>query len=146
MEMKTLGVLLVLFVGLLIGISLLTTTADEVTKTQQTKTATNETHLFSSPDNSTTLTHTDVISISYIANSTRPNANYTITSLSLGTLWMNTSGSQNVTYLYYPTEYVKDSTSRTLINLVILFFALGIVGIAIAGLYQTGLFDLFKKQ
>jgi hypothetical protein len=50
----------------------------------------------------------------------------------------------NYSYSYYSEMYVKDSTSRTFLNLIVLFFAVGLLIYLVVYLKNnTGLFDSF---
>jgi len=147
-DKNKLGVLVVLTIALLVGIPLLSSIADMINPRTNTYTVPNETITTGNEAYTTpALAQDDLVSFTSLTNVTGANIRgFCNVSLSLGTLSCNKTGA-NVTYaayVYYPNEYVKDSISRVLINLLILFFAIAIIAAAILGMNKMGIFDQFK--
>lgn len=158
MENKILGVIIASFVLVVIGIALLSSLANQNSLQQSTITTT---QLFTISNTTCTALSTGncVASITSVTNGTIiiPTGNYTKCA-SAGDANYNgvlfapgefptnatSGGSINVTYeKSVGCQYVADSTSRTLVNLNILFFTLAIVGGVLFWLYKSGIFGMF---
>jgi hypothetical protein len=100
------------------------------------------------------LTYDDLASVDtfYLSNDTLlvENTDYSV-GLSGGHIYLinttktatyNNSNLSSITYTYYPDDYVEGGASRAILNLLVLFFALGILGIVIYYFYKNYLKDL----
>ena len=128
-----------LFVTVIIGVILLAVIADNTAEISQTVVVVNETVSGVNMGVAETLANDDLVSFTTLWNTTGdaiPATNYTVV-LSTGVLTVNTNdvlvnGSDlKATYTYYVDNYVHDSTSRSLIALITILFALGIFGICV---------------
>ena len=147
METKNLmGVLIIFFITVIIGLVMFQVTADNVATISSTPTVTNETLTSVSMGVAETLANDDLVSFTTLWNTTGgaiPATNYTV-DLSAGTVTVNTNDvlvngtNLKATYVYYATTYVKDSTSRSLVALITTLFAIGLL---LAGVYYV-----FKKM
>jgi len=134
-ENKTLlGMLVVGFVLLILGIVFTQMIANSVTSATQANTITNESINWVANGATVSLTKNQLDSITSIKNSTGGSlltapANYTF-SLSQGTVTsVNRNGTFFVTYIY---RDVGDSTSRSTLSLVVIFIALAVLLFIIA--------------
>jgi hypothetical protein len=147
---KGLMAIIASFIIVLIGIILLMNTSNDVTSLSTTPTVINETVAAFNSHATQTLANDDLVSLTSLVNAsdaTIPATNYTV-NLAAGTFIINAETSHTngtavkATYVYYASTYVKDRTAVSLANLVILFFALGIVvimaGYAIMMLKDSG--------
>lgn len=134
LEGKTkIGLIISFAVMIILGLIFMGVVADEVTRTQQTKTVINET-IVGRTDANVSLSQDDLISVTAAFNSSTKaiveNTDYEVFLPQgyihiLSTQLNNTN--YNLTFGYYPTDYVKDNTSRNITALIILLFAIGIL-------------------
>ncbi len=142
-----LGIILTLFIMLILGLVLLTSTSDTIDLITQSQVQTNESdavNLLWVNGTNMTLDYGNV-SVSEVRNCTDAtviaSTDYTVYA-TVGRIQANVRGNEShggaidntavcVDYSYTPADYIANSTTRTLINLIILFFALGIFGGAI---------------
>lgn len=125
------------FIAILLGTALIQTVANDVELAKVgSRNVSNESVTLSSGLG--TLANNELISVGVCRNSTNdvitdPYCNVTLATgavVTSGTLNF-TDGAAYINYLYQPDTYVSSSSARTIITLVVLFFALGIVAIAI---------------
>jgi len=164
---NSMSMLITVFIFLIVGVTLAMVLADQISLTRDLHSVTNETldieaarcdgewaftetmnlTLANTPsnisvvrsDNNTVLVENTDYTISSWANGTITGLNFLNTSTVLNsTLLPNATG---VDYKYRPVQYVSDSTSRTLLGLIIIFFMIGVVLYVIHGL---GIFDIGK--
>lgn len=129
------------FVFILVGVILMGSVADEVTSITQENTVTSESISITN-QSTTSLANSQLDSFTNLGNATANltiNTDYTV-DLSAGTVTsLGPTGSYDADYVY---REVGNATSRTLINLITLFFALGVmlagVGFAVKGLRDAG--------
>lgn len=157
---KGIGLFVILVIAILVGITFLVATADTATSQTTLNTAKNVTVTF--PTNTTyiTLSGKAVSPSDSSANVVATNAtggeiiatgNYTLSNYynNNGALEARLYGrptianslyagkSVNLTYTYESTNYVGDNTSRTLITLIVLFGAIGILAVVIVYLWRS---------
>jgi len=149
-DSKDLGKLVMGFIFIVLGAVLIASIADEISANTTIGDVVNETIAISSGTGS--LAKSDIDSVSYFGNTTM-NTGQTEFAVDLGVNWTTagaltvagnfTDDNYNVSYLHYPDEYVKDSTSRTLLPLIIIFFALAVLAggvmLALSGLRGMGI-------
>ena len=152
------GVLIVAFVTIVVGVALLVVVAQQVGQTKDTVAVVNKS--LGTADNETTVYLTDWKSISsvviYNESGTEivPANNYTVTNnvVYQGALAISVlpDGSNNAAFQGYtwtisgtaqPLTYVSDGGSRSIVTLIVIFFALAI---AVAALYPVVKDDLLK--
>ena len=162
MEMNKIGIFLVAFLTLIIGINLLTASSESLVTTTTLSDSVNETLTFANGTMTDGRNQTNVAqagvgvglkSVSYFANITGgdltskigTNVNWT----SAGVVTINradqTIGANNtyyITYKYGLSSYTDDANSRTIIKLIGLFFAVAVFGIGIWYLWKNGLQDM----
>jgi len=136
-DMKQLMIIVTVFIMLIIGINLLVVTANSISSATTIVAVANES-LNLSTGTAVSLTFNDIVEnsetvLNGTTNATIGSGNYTI-AVAAGTFTLTTPNLLNntqawISYSYHPDEYVKEGTSRTLIRLIIIFFALGILGI-----------------
>ncbi len=145
------GVIIVAFVTIVVGVALLVVVAQQVGQTRDTVAIVNRT--LGVADNATTVYITDIRSISdiviYNESGTEivPANNYTVTNnvVNEGALAVSVlpDGSNNLAFQGYtwtisgtaqPLTYVSDGGSRSIVTLIVIFFALAI---AVAALYPV---------
>ncbi len=135
---STLGIILLIFIGLIVGTVLLSTIADQIFTTS-TVGQPNETITFT--DRNASTTNTDVFNLVFFGNSTTntndgainidAEVNYTTPTDAVSVITLDQAtfgnGTYKAIYQYYPSGYVRDSQSRTILSLVIIFFSLAIL-------------------
>jgi hypothetical protein len=140
LEQNKLGILLITFITLLIGIVLVRSLADSTYIATNTYTQANESLAITSGVGQ--LSQDDVAGISWIGNQTHSATSVLGTSVNWTRAGVVTAGTGynssdhygfNVTYSYENDEYVSNSTARTLIGLLILLFVLAIIAVGMAG-------------
>ena len=144
----TIGVFVVLFIGIIVSLALFSGTFETVGKMTNIYTVTNETVTTAATGNaSTTLTgreNTTAVTIVNATDNTDWSANFTITTTdsggSLAILLTTTDAavaagqngtSANVSYSYKPDGYNDTTGSRAIIALVLIFGALAIMAFVI---------------
>ena len=133
---NALSIFLGAFIVILIGVVLLNSIANSITAATTISSQTNESITIGATGNGTT-GQDDVTGISYFGNASCNTVNplcfvidASVNWTSTGFIQTNTTGDlYNISYTYEGEAYLTDSTSRTLITLVILFFALSIVAV-----------------
>lgn len=161
-ETNKVGVFLIAFITLLVGIVLLDVTADQIwLRADGLYTATEEVVTLSNVSavnlaNNWVTGITTVLGVySATANATLTSDNYTAGNLNddgYGTILLvagvggssfegNTS---YITYNYQDDTYVRDAGSRVFIRLIVIFFAFAILATAIWAMYKMGIFELLK--
>lgn len=136
------------FLAILIGIVLLGVVADNVHTTSQINNALNESLTMAGPLTASTgsTTYSNITAVNYFANATddlTANLDTLVNWTSSGTITVggglsNVSNSgYNISYEYEHPNYIANGTSRTLISLITLFFALGILALGIALVYAS---------
>ena len=154
------GVFVIAFVTLLIGIVLLQTTSDTVyLGTDAVYTITNESITLAG-ETTTDLANDWVESITTVALpngtaiATTGSTNYSVSNLNSDNVAQityysaaaaNYTGNETyVTYVYEDDSYIRNSQSRVLIRLIIIFFAIAILAIALWAMMKMGIMDLVK--
>jgi len=151
------GVIILVAVAVIIGAVILNTSADNLAILTQTVNTVNKT--FTAPAINGNLTVegqavTSVIATNASSGTLIPASNYTITNyvLSNGQListftslggdggWQGKS--INLSYTYEPFGYDRNSGNRSVIGLVVVFFALAIAVVAITPVFQEKILDL----
>ncbi len=153
-EVEKMGMLIILFVGAIIGVTFILTTGNSIEPLINTDTNINETlniglALFNGSyldgidySYGFNLSHSDVSSVTSIFNSTTGNAtqltvdvDYTVNITPMNLYFHNTTLVNNltmngnesvVTYDYFPDDYIHSRSARTLTKLILLFFALSV--------------------
>jgi len=136
---KTVGVLILAFVIAIVGVTLASQLANSQTAATQLNTVNNETAALVN-GTAVKLLNNQLSSITTVYNATNATdiiatANYTA-NLDQGTITLINSrtGNFNITYTYYK---VKDSTARTIITLMVLFFCIAVLVMTVAVLNPT---------
>lgn len=144
-----LGMVIVGFLVAVIGIALLSSTADSTKKVTSAVNSVNES--FAGKLNvAVALANDDLVSVSAVRNttgSTVPASNYTVNTTG-GTITMlapQVNNTYYADYTYYDDDYVSNSTSRTLVGLIVIFFAVGLIGYIIYSSGINKLSDIFGK-
>jgi len=153
------GGLILVFIGVIVAIVLLQSSAQQLTLVTNTLGITNASVTF--PTNTTALVLngqavTNVIIVNATdASKTVPATNYTITNYGLsntGTLQstiiaVGPSGYQgedvNISYRYEPLGYAKESSSRTIVGLIVLLSALAVAVWVLSRVMEDGV-DAFR--
>ena len=152
-NIKKVGIFIMLFVTLLIGMSLFGTLADSVYDATNLQQAANETLDFTTTfgDNTTTAANDDIISVAAISNVTTDltaqldtNINWTKAGVFTIDGVTVVNATYNVTYNFEGDEYVVGSSSRVMVRLINIFFALAIMAAAVFAMYAMGITELFK--
>lgn len=143
-DLGTAGILLTVFIALIIGIAFLTSTANTVTDVTKIQTKTNETVSLTN-STFTEFANTNSVTVSalrYCANATAMTAGqYNFTASGTKLIGLPTTSSC-ADYTFKGSTYVEDSSARSVINLIILMFAIGLLGIGLMAtkpLWETGL-------
>ena len=133
---KALGSIVWGFILILVGVILMGTLADSIQSNITLTRAGNETIAISSGHGATA--NADVITFDWFGNGTNHTGNPDVTlgihvnftkngSVDVdGNIFLD-AGSYNASYSYEGTDYVSDSTSRSLLPLVPLFFAIAVM-------------------
>lgn len=145
--MDKLGVIMSWFIVILLGVIFVGIVADNVYDTTNIVTVTNESQNPIVAGTNFTLNHVDLASVPVGYNHTNNSITITVTNNATSTVFARMGGDMNITYTYYPTNYIKGSgPARSIFGLITLFFALGILGIGLYYLSKSGLFELFGKK
>lgn len=144
-ELNRLGIFISVFIALIVGVILVGVIADDVNENTQTDSTTNES--FVALDNTfVALANDDLVSVSEVRNFTQDvlvlTTDYTVDlpggRINISTIEFNpTNTTYYADYVYERDLFVSNATARTLLNLIPLFFVLGI---AFAGIV------LFRKD
>jgi hypothetical protein len=136
MELGKVSLILMAFIGILIGTVLIDSIADSISELDDTiVTPNNESITWSGNNTPFTLAHDDIVAGSDVVwNHTTQmvrNTHYTISKTAI--TFTNTSrylwdtAALNITYTYEGANYVDNTTSRTLMNVIPIFFVLAIL-------------------
>lgn len=159
-QMKQIGVLIMVFVAVIVGVALMISSAGTVGTSTTTITLTNST--ITSPANgaATDLTGQDLLSTPVVHNASTgaiiPTTNYTLServspTTGLKTVYFQTddasiaSQSLNVSYTYGPDGYINDSAGRSIAGLITVFFALAIGVIGLIAINKDQLLDMIGR-
>jgi len=156
----TIGAFIITAVALIVGLTLFSgSIAGNIGTLTQTIQVTNETITAPAAGGNTTLrgqAATSFIATNATSGAVIPSTNYTITNYNLNsatgvieaklTIKAGTYAGQpwNVSYIYEPLGYVKESGGRTIAGLVGIFVALAILVVALVPSLRGGLSDLVK--
>ena len=141
---KTLMLIFSIFIAIIIGMALIIPIAQNTKSMTNSYTVTNETISGVNMGVAETLANDDLVSFTTLWNTTGgaiPATNYTVV-LSTGVLTVNTNdvlvnGSDlKATYVHYDDNHVTNSAATTIVDLVILFFALGVALLVMGGAYK----------
>jgi len=137
---NNLGKLLIAFVLLILGLSLIKPVADNVYANTHTDSVTNEGLTFTAGADTTT--YDDLIGYTAIRNATNAartgECNVTLSSGYVkcnATAFIGATGF--IDYTYNPPMYVKNGTARSLLSLLNIFFALGVLSLSVALAYSA---------
>jgi hypothetical protein len=158
-DLKGLGVILGVFIVVIIGLAFFQgAIAPAVGGLTNTVTASNITFTAPAAAGTTTLlgqAASSVVVTNATGGETVPATNYTISNYQvvngdLRAVYTQNAGpyaskSLNISYVYEPTGYPRDTGSRAVIQLVLIMAALMIAVVAIKGAYDNGFFDMFSK-
>ena len=163
MEINKVGIFVSLFVMLIVGLVLLGTT------TNTTNVAT-EQNAYVANDSITLINGTAVnlvndwvnsITIITLGNGTElttattNDCNYTVDNLAsddIATITLHetttscTGNTSNVAYTYQDDNYIRNATSRVFIRLILIFFGIAILLMAVWGMYQMGIGEVLKRK
>lgn len=144
--------MLVAFMIVVLGAAFLTTVADETTEMTQTNTVTNESATLTN-NTATTLANNQLGAVTRVGNASLTIApSFYDVNLDTGTITARWAANATLANRAYDVSYtwreVGNSTARTLINTIVLFFALGMVLIVVAIFmprWKEELMDRFGK-
>jgi len=149
---QRLMIIITVFILLLIGLNLVPTVVKEVDENTETAAAVNESITIASATGTTTFddltanpTYFSNASTEYTTLFSTEGLNIT---LATGVITSNGTvgdGTYNISYGYYPDDYIKSGSSRALIRLVKLFFVLALLGIAILVITKGGFMEDLQK-
>lgn len=144
-ELNKLTLFISAFMVLIIGMILLGVLADQIWANTNTDSRGNETVTITSKAGQ--LDQTDIITLSRFYNQTRNfnvGVEVNVTSAGVITTAANmTSTPFYAQYTFYPELYVANGTSRTLLSLIVLFFALAVVAATLGMLINIGKGTIF---
>lgn len=145
MANKLFGGLMVGFVAIIIGLALFVPIGDKADSITNAQSVTNES--FTGVDNvSVDLDHNYFAAVSAVRNSTHDTltvtTDYTVQDDDGSITVLTGNGTYYADYTYYADDYVYDASTRTLTNLILVFFALAIVAGAIWASDIKELFNL----
>lgn len=135
------GIIIMVAIALLIGVVLMTQLGDSVASVTKTDSVDNESFV-GLVDNYVALTNDDLSSVSEIRNASHialtVNTDYVV-NLTDGGINITAAGNNTdvdpntfyVDYVYFGDNYVKNSTSRIITNLIVIFFAIFLMAIAV---------------
>lgn len=159
-EVKTSGVglFIIVFVALIVGLALIVPTAQNVGQSTQTLTFTNQSFTLPALNgiivlNGQAANNVVVFNRSAAVYVLVPATNYTITNYDVSTGTLRTTlklidatfanNAANITYISEPIGYVTDSGSRSILTLIVIFTAIGILAIGLYQVRNNGLLDMF---
>lgn len=151
--MGVLGTILMVFIAVIVGISLLRATADNVDEIVNTNTITNESFT-GNIGQYVSLGFDDWASVQGVRNHTgatlAANTDYVV-NLTGGSINITVAGNNSdasttyyADYTFYPDNYVKNAPARTITNLVLIFGALAIIGVGFLA-FKNQIMDMFGK-
>lgn len=132
----------VMFMLILIGIILMSVTADQVSTVTSPDTTGNDTIALTYGGQSVVLDHDDILTNSdTVYNSTggtlTRGTNYTINYTAGNiTIYNHSDTTYYAAYTYYQDDYIKENQPRNLVGLISIFFALGVLIIGVGYLYR----------
>jgi len=132
------GVAIIAFIAVILGISFLSSTADDTARITAPTSQTNESFTGSN-SSQVNITYANLVT-TVVRTSTgitmTENANYTVNTTSGAIQLVNLSaGTYYTDYTYYHNDYVSDSSTRTVTGVIVIMFALGVLAILIAYVY-----------
>lgn len=147
---KEMAIIVTAFILILLGIIFAGVIADQVYDTRNTYTVDNENITVTSAQinkafiNATYDDWVRVINVSNASNKLMTvTTDYTV-NLAYGGVNISTAGNNTdgrtyyyVSYEFYPDNYVKSTTSRSLLNLIIIFFVIGVLGIGVGAAWRS---------
>ena len=138
------GTMLTIFIFLIVAVTLITPISQQTNQISAIHNETNESITVVAND-WVTLANDDLTSVFEIRNATDQVAilsgNWTGDNVDLAGGRVNVTqhnGSYHIDYEFYPDTYVHNSTSRALVPLIIIFFALAIIAGAIFWIRKDG--------
>lgn len=146
-ELNKLTLFISAFMVLILGMILLGVLADNIWANTNTDSRGNETVTITSRTGQ--VEQTDIISLTSIYNYTlsfTPLIGTQFNISSTGVITTNSTtpnGTYFVAYTFYPELYVANGTSRTLLSLIVLFFALAVVAVTLGMLINIGKGTIF---
>lgn len=144
-ELNKLGIFISAFIAIILGMVLIGVLADNIWANTNIATAGNETVALASDVGQ--LSNEDVITLSSFVNHSHVfvvdvDINYTTAGVLDGAANF-TDGNYYAVYTFYPTEYVSNGTARTLLSIIIIFFAIAIIALAVGTFVEIGKGILF---
>lgn len=145
-----LGILITIFILVIIGLSLLSSLADNIYLNTNTRDIVNETITIAANTGQTA--NDDLTTVTYFGNTTvdytsaiNTGVNFTTAGVitvanSSNPLFNISDNDYRISYNYEPDEYINNGTARTMLSLIVLFFAIGIVALGVLLVRKTGLF------
>lgn len=142
-EKFSLGMLIMFFVAVVIGVVLIQVLADRQVALTELSTTTNESIIMTSQSGE--VTNVDLEGLTFFGNATNNTNQASVTigqevnfskngSVTVSSLHFPADGNYNVSYSFQGDLYVDDKESRTLLVLIILFFVLAILAVAVKGM------------
>lgn len=161
-EMDGMGVILIAFVAIVVGIAFyqaIIQYVGESTGVSLIRTI-NSTITMPAANGVVELTGQEYVGTAIVTNASEvgtivPTTNYTITErinsdgvkgivlTSKGGMWA--TGSVNITYTYYPDGYIDDAGGRSMALLIPIFAALAIAIVALVPALRSGIMDMMKS-
>lgn len=134
-----LGNAIIIFISVLVGIILLGVFADSESTIRSSYALTDENVTVATNNVAVLLTYDDVVpgSVTVTNSSGDATTNYTLTESTgsivfpLNTSSSGTNGPYQVDYSWYDDNYVHNSTSRSLVNITVLLFALAVLAVVV---------------
>ena len=134
---KNIGLITVFLIGFLaivIGVNLLTATADTTSTLTSSQTATNESFTGIN-DTAVALSNTNIIAVSEIRNATHDEmtltTDYTVNTTA-GTITVLTgNGTYYADYTYFHGNYIEQDAARNMTALIIIMFAVAVLAVTI---------------
>jgi sulfur transfer protein SufE len=158
-QMIGLGMILVVFIAILVGVIFFQTIAQQVGSTTNTVAVANLSQTLAANGSSIYLTDyralSDVVILNGSDDALIGSGNYTVTNNVIynGALAVEIttideafeSTAVNISGTAQPLTYVADSGGRAMMGLIVIFFALAIVAVALYPIYKGGLADLLGR-
>jgi len=158
-EMNQIGVLIVIFITVIVGLALLLSIADGVGESTSLGTAVNETVTLAANGGVTDLTGkhvTSMVLLNWTTNVTILDGNYTILNNQINSAGELTAQIQTDTvqfqgnasrasYTYQPTGYIPSAGGRSITTIIILLTALAIAVVAMAPVFKGPLKDMIGR-
>lgn len=151
------GIFVTAFIAIIIGVVLLGSLADTIYDSTNTRESVNETITFSDTlaniSNTTNTAQNDITSVTNFINLTgsdfTANIDTTVNWTRAGVITIDRetvgyNNTFNITYDFESDNYIAHGVSRTLITLLIIFFALGVLATAVWAMYKMGIMDMLR--